>query len=99
MLRDRVREALRDVVDPELGLNIVDLGLVYDVRVQGAHVEVDLSMTTPSCPLGEYIAGDARERLLAVEGVTSVDVALVWEPPWSPARMSDAARHALGLDS
>ena len=96
-LADRVQEALREVIDPELGLNIVDLGLVYDVRIDEPHVHVDLTMTTPACPLGEHIAIDAETRILEIAGVGSVDVELVWEPPWSPERMSPAARLALGL--
>lgn len=95
-LEARVLDALREVIDPELGLNIVDLGLVYGVEVDGARVDVRLTMTTAACPLGEQIARDAEEHARAVEGVEDVSVELVWEPPWGPERMSATARDALG---
>ena len=95
-LRERAFETLRDLVDPELGLNIVDLGLVYDLSVDGDNIHVDLSMTSPACPLGEQIVRDAEERLLALSGVGTVAVRLVWEPPWDPSRMSASARAVLG---
>jgi metal-sulfur cluster biosynthetic enzyme len=95
-LREHALESLRGLVDPELGLNIVDLGLVYGLRVDGADLHVDLSMTSPACPLGGQIAEEAEERLLSLSGVDSVVVRLVWEPPWDPSRMSASARAALG---
>ena len=91
-----VRAALMDVIDPELGVNVVDLGLVYGIDVEGDRVTVRLTMTTPACPLGESIALEATERLQAVPGVRDVNVQLVWDPPWSPERMTPAAREALG---
>lgn len=94
---DRVRDALRGVIDPELGLDVVALGLVYGIVVgEGGEVEVKLTMTTPACPLGEQIVEDAERRLRAVEGVRSARVELVWEPAWTPELMSAEARHALG---
>lgn len=95
-LRERVLDALRGVIDPEVGLDVVELGLVYGVGVDAGHVQIDLTMTTPACPLGEQIVRDAEERVGAVAGVESVSVDLVWDPPWSPARMSPSAREALG---
>ena len=95
-LQDAALEALRDVIDPEVGLNIVDLGLVYGVEVVGADVHVRLTMTTPACPLGEQIVRDAEERLRAVEGLGEVTVELVWEPAWSPDRLSAAGKEQLG---
>ena len=96
-LRDRVIDALREVIDPELGIDVVELGLVYAVKVDDSHaVCVELSMTTPACPLGEHIALDAEQRIVALAGVRSAQVRLVWDPPWSPERMSAAARAALG---
>jgi metal-sulfur cluster biosynthetic enzyme len=96
-LHDRALASLRNVIDPELGLDVVALGLVYgiDIRDDGA-LDVKLTMTTPACPLGEQIVDDAKRHLLAVEGVRSVDVTLVWEPMWTPDRMSEDARKALG---
>jgi metal-sulfur cluster biosynthetic enzyme len=95
-LEDRVLDALRGVLDPELGLNVVDLGLVYGLYVDGGKVRVMLTMTTPACPLGEEIVRDADQRVRAVEGVESADIQLVWHPAWGPERMSPSAREALG---
>lgn len=94
---DVVLGALHAVIDPELGIDVVSLGLVRDVRVTGARVEVDLTMTTPACPLGEVILSDAEEAIRAVEGVEEVEVRLVWDPPWTPDDVSDAVRDRLGL--
>jgi metal-sulfur cluster biosynthetic enzyme len=92
-----VLDALRHVVDPEVGMNIVDLGLVYTVEVGGGDVRVRLTMTTAACPLGESIGEQARTAILRqVPGATSVNVELVWDPPWEPSMMSDAAREQLG---
>ncbi|MCC6472827.1 MAG: metal-sulfur cluster assembly factor [Burkholderiales bacterium] len=94
---DEVREALRAVDDPEVGINIVDLGLVYHVEVGAAGVRVDLTMTSPACPLADFVIEEARRALgdILPEG-TDVQIDLVWDPPWSPERMSDVARQALG---
>ncbi len=92
-----VLEALRRVIDPEIGVNIVDLGLVYDTRMHDGHVDVVMTMTTAACPLGESIAEEARTAIREqVPGVTSVTVDLVWDPPWQPTMMSPAARKQLG---
>ena len=85
------------VIDPEIGLDVVALGLVYDVSVSAEdHVLVDLTMTTPACPLSEQIIGDAEDAVRVLAGAPSVEVRLVWEPTWTPDRMSDAAREELG---
>lgn len=94
---DQVREALHQVVDPEIGMNVVDLGLVYGVDVKDGRVQVTMTMTTPACPLGESIAAEAEAAIQqSVPGVTSVTVDLVWEPPWQPSMMSADARAQLG---
>jgi metal-sulfur cluster biosynthetic enzyme len=94
---DEVLAALRHVIDPEIGINVVDLGLVYEVRRQDGHVHVVMTMTTAACPLGESIAEEARKTIRQkVPGVTAVSVDLVWEPPWQPSMMSAAAREQLG---
>jgi metal-sulfur cluster biosynthetic enzyme len=97
-LRRRALEALEEVIDPELGIDVVALGLVYEVAVDSAtaSVRVALTMTTAACPLGEQIVRDAESRVRALEGVRDVAVRLVWEPPWSPERMSPKARELLG---
>jgi metal-sulfur cluster biosynthetic enzyme len=92
-----ILEALRDVIDPEVGMNIVDLGLVYKVDVVDAHVAVALTMTAPACPLGESVIEASRVAIERhVPGIHSISVDLVWEPPWRPSMMSDAARKQLG---
>ncbi len=92
-----VTAVLRDVIDPEVGVNVVDLGLVYAVDVHDAAVSVRLTMTSPTCPLGEFIVDQATRLIRAAfPAATGVDVQLVWDPPWTPARMTDAARRELG---
>ena len=94
---DEVRAALRRVIDPETGIDVVDLGLVYEVRMQGGHVHVVMTMTTAACPLGESIVSQAQTAIARhVGGVTSVSVDLVWEPAWQPSMMSAAARDRMG---
>ena len=96
---DKLRDALRQVVDPEVGINIVDLGLVYALERTPHGVRLDLTMTSPACPMGESIAAEAEfvlQECLPPDSL--VEVNLVWEPPWSPLRMSDQARSTLGWD-
>lgn len=94
---DAVWDALRTVNDPEVGMNVVDLGLVYGVTVEGADVRVALTMTSPACPLGDVIVENAAAAIrAAAPEARTVDVALVWDPPWTPDRMSDAARAKFG---
>ncbi len=93
----QVQEALCHVIDPELGINIVDLGLVYRVSVEEGRVHVVMTMTTPACPLGESLTEQAEATIWQnVPGVKSVAVDLAWEPPWHPSMMSDGARKQLG---
>ena len=97
MNEDDVRRALAGVEDPEAGMSIVDLGLVYGVNVAPGRVSVTLTMTSPSCPAGPHIVEEAAAALRAAAPAgMSVDVALVWEPPWSPERMSAEARARFG---
>jgi len=95
--QDRVLDALRHVIDPELGINIVDLGLVYDVEVseQGA-VHIEYTLTTMGCPIGPLIEHQMQSFLAGVPGVTSVESEMVLRPPWSPEMMSEEAKAALG---
>ncbi len=96
VLRARATDALRHVIDPEIGIDVVELGLVYGVDVHGGDVRVLMTMTSPACPLGEQILEEAYARLFRVDGVGEVEIELVWEPPWTPDRMSPAAKEALG---
>jgi metal-sulfur cluster biosynthetic enzyme len=89
--------ALRKVKDPDLNLNIVDLGLVYDVRVDGNDVTVDMSLTSPGCPSGPEIMGDAERQLKAIPGVGNVTINLIWTPFWSPDRIEPRVRAYMGL--
>jgi metal-sulfur cluster biosynthetic enzyme len=94
---DRVLDALRHVIDPELGIDVVDLGLVYDVEAHDGDVSVQMTMTTPACPLGESLTREAEAAIRRmVPGVRSVRVALVWDPAWNPSMMSGAAKERLG---
>lgn len=94
---EQVREALRTVIDPEVGVNVVDLGLVYGIGVSARGVHVRMTMSTPACPLGESILADARKAVRGVAGGgTGVEVELVWEPEWTPDLMTDRARDELG---
>lgn len=94
---DQVKLALRRVKDPELNLNIIDLGLVYDINVTGNDVSIDMSLTSPGCPSGPEIMGDAEQQLKAVPGVGNVAVNLVWSPPWTPERIEPRVRAYLGF--
>ncbi len=94
---DSLLEALRDVQDPEMPVNIVDLGIVYGVVREGGLVTVDLTFTAMGCPASDFILEDVRERLLQEPGVAEVAINVVWDPPWSAARMTQAGRDALEM--
>jgi phenylacetate-CoA oxygenase PaaJ subunit len=94
---DALLEALRDVDDPEMPVNIVDLGIVYAVRRDGGRVTVDLTFTAMGCPASDFILEDVRERLLREPGVADVQVNVVWDPPWTTARMTQDGRDALQM--
>jgi metal-sulfur cluster biosynthetic enzyme len=97
-LTDQIREALRLVIDPELGDNIIELGLVYYVAVQeGGVANIVMTTTTRGCPATEYLKNGARDGAWAVPGVEFVDVTLTYEPPWTPQMMTPAARRRLGI--
>lgn len=94
---DAVQTALRRVLDPEIGLNIVDLGLVYDLQIgEGGEVRIEMTLTTPGCPLHDAIDGAVQRALGTVPGVNGVQVDLVWAPPWTPEMITEEGRRALG---
>jgi metal-sulfur cluster biosynthetic enzyme len=95
--RDEVIEALRQVEDPELGMDIVDLGLLYDVEVEGPRIKVTHSLTSMGCPVGPLIQEDINRVARELPGVEDVDVELTWDPPWTPDKMSDDAKFILGF--
>lgn len=94
-----VHQALQQVIDPELGCNIVDLGLIYDVRIDGARVTVKMTLTTPGCPMHESLCWGVKCALLNLEGVDDAEVEVVWNPPWHPSMMTDAGRAVTGAGS
>ena len=95
--KEDVTEALRGVEDPELGMDIVELGLLYDVEVEGPKVKVVHSLTSMGCPAGPMIQEGIHDAAAAVPGVESVEVELTWDPPWTPELMSDDAKFILGF--
>ncbi len=97
-LRQAVIEMLSTVTDPEIPVNIYELGLIYDVVLSSdGDVQVVMTLTTPNCPVAESMPGEVEERVASVPGVRGVAVELVWDPPWTPDRMSEAAKLELGL--
>ncbi len=95
---ESIRDALRLVIDPELGYNIVDLGLVYDVAVAvGGVVAITMTTTTRGCPATSFLKDGAHDAASSVPGIESVDVKLTYDPPWTPKMMSDEAKQALGI--
>jgi metal-sulfur cluster biosynthetic enzyme len=95
--REEVVDALRQVEDPELGMDIVELGLMYDVEVEGPKAKVIYSLTSMGCPVGPFIQEEIERVAGEVPGIEEVEAELVWEPSWSPERMSDDAKFILGF--
>ena len=96
-LYEAVIAAIKDIFDPEIPVNIYDLGLIYGVEVDEGHVIVNMTLTTPPCPVAETMPTEVELRVGAVPGVGVVDVNLVWDPPWDPGKMTDEARLELGM--
>ncbi|HEV3230447.1 MAG TPA: metal-sulfur cluster assembly factor [Solirubrobacteraceae bacterium] len=94
---EEVNEALTNVIDPELGLDFVELGLIYGVEVEAGHVHVTFTLTSPGCPIGPQVSEQIEEFVGELEGVESVDSTMVFTPPWSPEKMSEEAKFALGF--
>jgi metal-sulfur cluster biosynthetic enzyme len=93
---EQVRQALKNVYDPEIGINVEDLGLVYNVEVENSTVHIDMTLTSPGCPVGPQIIGSAQREVGTLEGIEEVFVQLVWSPLWSPDMMSEEAKDELG---
>ena len=93
---DDVTEALSNVIDPELGLDFIELGLVYDVAIDGAKVDITFTLTTPACPIGPQVSEQMQEFVGEIEGVEEVIPVMVFTPPWTPDKMSEDAKFALG---
>lgn len=97
LTEEDVYEVLEEVIDPELGLDFVSLGLVYDVNLEGSDVYVTFTLTTPACPIGPQVSEQMREFVGDLPGVTAVHPKMVFDPPWSPEMMSEEAKFALGF--
>jgi len=95
--KEQIYEALQTCYDPEIPVNIVDLGLIYDVEVNEGKVAVKMTLTAPGCGMGGMIASQAQQRILMLDDVKEAKVDLVWEPPWDPSMMSAEARQKLGM--
>ena len=97
-LRENVLEVLSDVYDPEIPIDIVNLGLVYEVEVEGTVVNLKMTMTSPGCPSAREIVLESQTLVSEMDGVTEANVEIVWDPPWTPEKMSDEARVSMGMD-
>ena len=96
--KDEVLEALHDVFDPEIPVNVVDLGLIYGIEVDDGNVDVKMTLTFAGCGMGPYIAQQAEWRIAEIEGVEDVNVEMVFEPPWTPDQITEDGKKLLGLD-
>jgi metal-sulfur cluster biosynthetic enzyme len=96
--QEDVVEALRDVYDPEIPVNIVDLGLVYDIKVDDGDIEIQMTLTFAGCGMGPYIAQQAEWRLAELDGAEDINVDLVYDPPWTPDMITEEGKKALGMD-
>ena len=96
-LYEAVIDALKEIYDPEIPVNIYELGLIYGVDIVDAHAAVTMTLTTPNCPVAESMPGEVELRVSAVPGIATAEVSLVWDPPWDPQKMSDEAKLELGM--
>lgn len=95
---DKVRSCLESVIDPELGINVVDLGLIYNIQIEGNKISVDMTLTTPGCPMAGMLAGSVEQAVREAFAEADVEVSLVWDPPWTPDRLSSEAKEQLGYN-
>lgn len=93
----KVYEALKQCYDPEIPVNIVDLGLIYNITMNDDRIEITMTLTTPGCGMGGYIANDVREKLLKLPGIHEANVKIVWEPKWNPEMMTEEGKKKLGI--
>tara|TARA_B100000676_G_scaffold152896_1_gene150882 strand:- start:3 stop:299 length:297 start_codon:yes stop_codon:yes gene_type:complete len=96
-LKEKIINEIRKIYDPELPVNIYDLGLIYNIKVTGNKAEIKMTLTTPNCPVAESLPKEVKEGAMQVEGINDVDLQLVWDPPWTKDMMSDAAKLELNL--
>ena len=95
--KDKIIAEIRKIYDPELPVNIYELGLIYDIKVNGSKAEIKMTLTTPNCPVAESLPKEVKEGAMQVEGIDDVSLELVWDPPWNKDMMSDAAKLELNL--
>ena len=98
MTSDAVMSCLENVIDPELGINVVDLGLIYNIKIEQGKISVDMTLTTPGCPMAGMIAGSVEQEIRKTFEDADVEVSLVWDPPWSPELLSPSAKEQLGYN-
>ena len=96
-VKNKIIEEIKKIYDPELPVNIYELGLIYDIKVEGQKAEIKMTLTTPNCPVAESLPKEVKEGAMQVEGIENVDLELVWEPPWNKDMMSEAAKLELNL--
>ena len=96
-LKEKVIEEIKKIYDPEIPVNIYELGLIYDIYVDGKNISVKMTLTTPNCPVAESLPKEVKEGAMQVEGIEDVDLELVWDPPWNKDMMSEAAKLELNL--
>ena len=96
-IKNKIIAEIRKIYDPELPVNIYELGLIYDIKVNGSKAEIKMTLTTPNCPVAESLPKEVKEGAMQVEGINDVDLQLVWDPPWTKDMMSDAAKLELNL--
>ena len=96
-VKNKIIEEIRKIYDPELPVNIYELGLIYDIKVDGRKAEIKMTLTTPNCPVAESLPKEVKESIMQVEGVEKVDLDLVWDPPWDKSMMTEAAKLELNL--
>ena len=96
-IKEKIINEIRKIYDPELPVNIYELGLIYDIQVKGNKAEIKMTLTTPNCPVAESLPKEVKEAAMQVEGINDVDLQLVWDPPWNKDMMSDAAKLELNL--
>jgi len=93
-----VMKVLKECYDPEIGISLVDLGLIYDVQVKNDKVHIKMTLTTPGCPMHAHMVNDVEQKMKKIKGVKGVKIELVWDPPWTPDRMSKEAKKNLGFE-
>ncbi len=96
-IKNKIIEEIKKIYDPELPVNIYELGLIYDIQVNGSKAEIKMTLTTPNCPVAESLPKEVKEGAMQVEGIDDVNLELVWDPPWNKDMMSDAAKLELNL--